>query len=86
MIKLIKNTVFCLTLCAGPDLSFAQQATGTPNLPTVAVGGGGVCYELYLPVCAREKDGKLMSYSNECFARAAEAVVVSQGICGVSGK
>jgi hypothetical protein len=40
-----------------------------------------VCTQVYQPVCGTDKDGKRVTYSNACFARAANASNVSPGEC-----
>jgi hypothetical protein len=40
-----------------------------------------VCTQIYQPVCGTDKDGKPVTYSNACFARAANATNVTPGEC-----
>jgi hypothetical protein len=40
-----------------------------------------VCTQVYQPVCGTDKDGKRVTYSNACFARAANATNVTPGEC-----
>ena len=40
-----------------------------------------VCTQIYQPVCGTDKDGKRVTYSNACFARAANATNVTPGEC-----
>jgi Kazal-type serine protease inhibitor domain len=58
--------------------------------PAAAVGGNAtlaqaqtpeVCTQIYQPVCGTDRDGKRVTYSNACFARAANATNVTPGEC-----
>lgn len=40
-----------------------------------------VCTDIYQPVCGTDPDGKRVTYSNACFARAAKATNVTPGGC-----
>jgi hypothetical protein len=40
-----------------------------------------VCTEIYQPVCGTDPNGKRVTYSNACFARAAKATGVTPGEC-----
>jgi hypothetical protein len=40
-----------------------------------------VCTEVYQPVCGTNQSGMRMTYSNACFARAAQATNVTPGEC-----
>ena len=40
-----------------------------------------VCPQIWQPVCGTDKDGKRVTYSNACFARAASATNVTPGEC-----
>lgn len=40
-----------------------------------------VCTEVYQPVCGMDPNGKRVTYSNACFARAAKATGVTPGEC-----
>jgi hypothetical protein len=40
-----------------------------------------VCTEVYQPVCGTNQSGMRVTYSNACFARAAQATNVTPGEC-----
>jgi hypothetical protein len=40
-----------------------------------------VCTEVYQPVCGTNQSGMRVTYSNACFARAAQATNVTAGEC-----
>jgi len=40
-----------------------------------------VCTEVYQPVCGTDANGRRVTYSNVCFARAAKATQVTPGEC-----
>jgi hypothetical protein len=40
-----------------------------------------VCTEVYQPVCGTDPSGRRVTYSNACFARAAQATDVKPGEC-----
>jgi hypothetical protein len=42
--------------------------------------GQTVCTEIYAPACARS-GGVLKTYSNQCFAQAAQAEIIADGAC-----
>lgn len=44
-------------------------------------GGGCICMEIYLPVCATPPNGAKQTYSNACFAKCAKATVIHKGPC-----
>jgi hypothetical protein len=70
------NTRLSLIVLAALIVSAAARAADDPTQPRRPE----VCSEQYSPVCA-EKDGARQTYSNACFAQAAQAALVSEGQC-----
>jgi hypothetical protein len=60
-------------------LATARAADRQPVI--LAQNAPEVCTEVYQPVCGTDRDGKRVTYSNACFARAAKATEVKPGEC-----
>jgi hypothetical protein len=64
----------------GPAL--AAGAAGRDHAIILAQGAPPqVCTEVYQPVCGTNQGGMRVTYSNACFARAAQATNVTPGEC-----
>jgi hypothetical protein len=64
----------------GPTL--AAGAAGRDRAIILAQGAPPqVCTEVYQPVCGTNQSGMRVTYSNACFARAAQATNVTPGEC-----
>ena len=75
-------TLACAALLAATPINgaFADQTEPAPG-PRWTAGDGSHCIALYDPVCA-VKNGVRFTYSNTCYARRADARVVSPRPCG----
>ena len=53
-----------------------------PDRPAIiAQNAPEVCTEVYQPVCGMDANGRRVTYSNACYARAAKATDVKPGEC-----
>ena len=52
-------------------------------VPATPANAAPKCNDLFQPVCAVTKAGKVQTFSNACFAKAGGATVISQGSCPV---
>jgi hypothetical protein len=71
--KPFATILLCLS-ALGQGATAAADSPPTPPPKTV-------CIEVYQPVCGF-KNGKRITYSNSCFAKADGATEVSDGACG----
>jgi hypothetical protein len=63
-------------------LAPAADAAGRDHATILAQGAPPqVCTEVYQPVCGTNQSGMRVTYSNACFARAAQATDVTPGEC-----
>ena len=63
-------------------LGFATARSADRHHPLVlAQNTPEVCTDVYQPVCGTDPNGKRVTYSNACFARAAKATNVMPGDC-----
>jgi hypothetical protein len=74
--KLALLPVAALAMAA---LAHAAEAQNRP--PIVLAQTPEVCTQVYQPVCGTDPAGKRVTYSNECFARAARATNITPGEC-----
>jgi hypothetical protein len=75
----MKPFVMILVCLAALGQSAAAPADSPP--PPRPPEPKTVCIEVYQPVCG-SKNGKHVTYSNSCFAKADGATEVSDGACG----
>jgi hypothetical protein len=64
--------------------SLAPAAHAAPRDRTIILAQGAppqICTEVYQPVCGTNQSGMRVTYSNACFARAAQATDVTPGEC-----
>jgi len=64
--------------------SLAPAANAAPRDRAIILAQGTppqVCTEVYQPVCGTNQGGMRVTYSNACFARAAQATNVTPGEC-----
>ena len=93
----IRTVLLCLLLSVVAVAQTSPTLTPTvplPNNPTVQkpvqaipaqpAWGQTVCTQEYAPVCAQIR-GIYVTYSNQCFARAAGAEIISEGPCASDG-
>ena len=63
-------------------LALPAHATGRQHAIILAQDAPPqVCPEIYQPVCGTNSSGMRVTYSNACFARAAQATNVTPGEC-----
>jgi hypothetical protein len=63
-------------------LRLPANAAGRDHAVILAQGAPPqVCTEVYQPVCGTNQSGMRVTYSNACFARAAQATNVTPGEC-----
>ncbi len=63
-------------------LGLSANAAGRHGAIILAQGAPPqVCTEVYQPVCGTNPNGMRVTYSNACFARAAQATNVTPGEC-----
>jgi hypothetical protein len=63
-------------------LALSANAAGRDRAIILAQGAPPqVCTEVYQPVCGTNQSGMRVTYSNACFARAAQASNVTPGEC-----
>ena len=63
-------------------LALAANAASRDRAIVLAQGAPPqVCTEVYQPVCGTNQGGMRVTYSNACFARAAQATNVTPGEC-----
>jgi Kazal-type serine protease inhibitor domain len=72
----IPSAIVMLGLC------LPANAAGRDHAVILAQGAPPqVCTEVYQPVCGTNQSGMRVTYSNACFARAAQATNVTPGEC-----
>jgi hypothetical protein len=62
-------------------LSVCAQAASPKSIILAQGAPPQVCTEIYQPVCGTNVGGMRVTYSNACFARAAQATNVTPGEC-----
>ena len=62
-------------------LALASTAWPADRPAVLAQTTPEVCTEVYQPVCGTDANGRRVTYSNACFARAAKATQVTPGAC-----
>ena len=62
------------------SLALADDAASS-NRRNLFAQAPQVCTQVYQPVCGTDPAGKRVTYSNDCFARAAKATNVTPGEC-----
>jgi len=75
----MKFVVAFLAVLAMPGLAPAADAGN--RSPVVLAQVPEVCTQIYQPVCGTDPADKRVTYSNDCFARAAKATNVTPGEC-----
>jgi hypothetical protein len=62
-------------------LASANAGNGSGDIIRAQARPPEVCIQIWQPVCGTDRDGKRVTYSNTCFARAANATNVTPGQC-----
>ena len=74
MRALIPGTVIVTSLASPANAAGRSTIVAQASPPEI-------CTQMYQPVCGTDPSGKRVTYSNECFARAAKATNVTPGEC-----
>jgi hypothetical protein len=72
------------TLLLIVTFGLAPWANAAPRDRAIMLAQGAppqICTEVYQPVCGTNQGGMRVTYSNACFARAAQATNVTPGEC-----
>ncbi len=76
-----KRRVFLAVIVTFAFAPLADAAGRNGHIILTQAQAPEVCTQVYQPVCGTDKDGKRVTYSNACFARAASATNVTPGEC-----
>jgi Kazal-type serine protease inhibitor-like protein len=77
----MKSLVSLVALTIAVGLVPSAHAASRNEPMRLAQAAPEVCTEIYQPVCGTDPNGKRVTYSNACFARAAKATDVTSGEC-----
>jgi hypothetical protein len=77
-VNALATSILIITFGLAPS----ANATGRDRAIILAQGAPPqICTEVYQPVCGTNQSGMRVTYSNACFARAAQATNVTPGEC-----